>query len=150
MRGRSTFDYAVVRVVPRVEREEFLNVGVILSCPERRFLGARVELDPARLAGFAPWVDVSDVRRYLEPIVTICAGGPGAGPIGLLPQRQRFHWLVAPRSTVVQMSPVHSGFCDVPETELEHLLDRMVRPPLPDHGHDGAPSASGRTQSNEP
>jgi hypothetical protein len=129
MPERNTFDYAVVRVVPRVEREEFMNVGIVLSCQAERFLGARIELDARRLRGFAPWLDPADVRRYLEPIPAICRGGAEAGPIGLLPQRQRFHWLVAPKSTIVQMSPVHSGFCEDPDVALGHLLDCMVRPP---------------------
>lgn len=129
MPGRSSFDYAVVRLVPRVEREEFLNVGVILFCSARRFLSARFELDERRLAAFAPWLDVEEARRRLEAIGAVCEGGEGAGPIGRLPQRQRFDWLVAPRSTVVQTSPVHSGLCDDPEGAIEHLLDRMVRPP---------------------
>ena len=140
MPERSAFDYAVIRVVPRVEREEFLNVGVILSCPAKRFLGARIELDEERLAGFAPWIDPAEVRRYLEPIAAVCAGGEGAGPIGLLPQRQRFHWLVAPRSTVVQTSAVHSGFCSDPEAALERLVERAVRPPRRDEA-DGSPLA---------
>jgi hypothetical protein len=132
MPERAKFDYAVIRLVPRVEREEFLNVGVILSCPARRFLAAGVELDERRLAAFAPSLDPQEVRRWLDPIIRVCAGGEEAGPIGRLPQRQRFHWLVAPRSTVVQTSPVHSGLCEDPEAELEHLLDRMVRFPVAD------------------
>ena len=129
MPERSSFDYAVVRLVPRVEREEFVNVGVILSCPSKQFLGARIEFEEARLAAFAPWLDTAEMRTYLEPILAICAGGEGSGPIGLLPQRQRFYWLVAPRSTVIQTSPTHSGFCSNPEEALEHLVDTMVRPP---------------------
>jgi hypothetical protein len=129
MPERCSFDYAVVRVVPRVEREEFLNAGVILSCPSRRFLDALIELDEGRLAGFAPWLDPAEVRAYLDPIPAICAGGPAAGPIGLLPQRQRFYWLAAPRSTVVQCSPVHAGLCEDPAASLSRLLERMVRVP---------------------
>src|SRR5216117_3949207 len=111
MPGRCAFDYAVIRVVPRVEREEFVNVGVILYCSARRFLGARVEIDEARLRAFDPSLDPAEIARSLEPIPRICAGGDGAGPIGRLSQRARFDWLVAPRSTVVQVSPVHSGLC---------------------------------------
>ena len=129
MPARCSFDYAVVRVVPRVEREEFMNVGVILSCRTRQFLDALIELDESRFRGFAPWLDPEEVKDYLRPIRAICAGGADAGPIGLLPQRQRFHWLVAPRSTVVQMSAVHAGLCDDPVVALERLLDRMVRVP---------------------
>src|SRR5258705_8349367 len=112
MRKRYTFDYAVVRVVPRVDRGEFLNAGVILFCPTRGFLESRIELDPARLKTLAPAIDTSIVESYLESIPTICAGGGEAGSIGSLPQRARFHWLVPPRSTGIQTSDVHSG---VPE-----------------------------------
>ena len=129
MPDRVSFDYAVVRLVPRVEREEFLNVGVILSCPTRGFLDARFEVDERRIAAFAPWLDLEDVRCWLEPISLVCRGDERAGAIGRLPQRQRFHWLVAPRSTVIQTSPVHTGLCEEPEAELEHLLSCMVRLP---------------------
>src|ERR1051325_11124476 len=107
----SPFDYAVVRVVPRVERGEFVNAGVIVSCPARNYLKARVELDAARLAAIDPSADRETIARHLAAILRICEGGPAAGPIGLLPQRARFHWLVAPRSTIIQTSPVHTGFC---------------------------------------
>jgi hypothetical protein len=123
------FDYAVVRVVPRVERGEFVNAGVIVSCPGRGYLKARVELDAARLAAIDPGFDRETVARHLAAIPLICEGGPGGGPIGLLPQRSRFHWLVAPRSTIIQTSPVHTGFCADGDAVLEHLFDRMVRPP---------------------
>ena len=129
MLKRVSFDYAIIRVVPRVERGEFLNAGAILSCQSKRTLSAAIELDEHRLAAFAPWLDLAEVRRSLDVIPAICAGGEGAGPIGRLPQRQRFHWLVAPRSTVVQTSPVHSGLCEDPAVALERLLDLMVRPP---------------------
>jgi Protein of unknown function (DUF3037) len=123
----NSYDYAVVRVVPRVEREEFINVGVILSCPVQDYLGARIELDENRLRALEPAVNLEAVRAHLASIPLICAGGPEAGPIGLLSTRERFHWLVAPRSTIIQISPVHSGRCtDIPAT-LEHLLDSMVR-----------------------
>ncbi len=120
------YDYAVVRVVPRVERGEFVNVGVILSCPEAHFLDACIALDEQRLRVFAPDVDLDVVRANLAIIPTVCAGGPGAGPIGALPPRQRFHWLVAPRSTMIQMSPVHTGRTADPAGTLRHLLVRMV------------------------
>ncbi|MGH9944971.1 MAG: DUF3037 domain-containing protein [Pyrinomonadaceae bacterium] len=139
MPGLCTFDYAVIRVVPRVEREEFINAGVILSCPDRRFLQARVELDERRLAALDPALDAATVRGYLDTIPLICAGGAEAGPIGRLPQRARFHWLVAPRSTIIQTSPVHTGFCDDPEEALERLLASMVRPP----GSCSEPSSDG-------
>ncbi|ADO75766.1 conserved uncharacterized protein [Stigmatella aurantiaca DW4/3-1] len=116
-----------MRVVPRVERGEFINAGVILYCLTSRFLAARVELDEKRLAALAPEVDMELVRGHLESIPRICAGGRGAGPIGQLPQKERWHWLVAPRSTILQTSPVHSGLCEAPDRALEHLMERMVR-----------------------
>lgn len=121
------YDYAVVRVVPRVEREEFVNAGVIVSCPSRKFLDARIELDEERLLALAPDVDLELVRSHLATIPAICRGGEGAGPIGKLSQRERFHWLVAARSTIIQTSQVHTGRCDDPEAVLERLMNRMVR-----------------------
>ena len=121
------YDYAVIRVVPRVEREEFLNVGVILSCEASRYLEARVELEESRVLALAPDLDVESLRRHLQTIPAICRGGAEAGPIGLLPQRARFHWLTAKRSSIIQTSPVHTGKCgDMPAT-MERLLQRMVR-----------------------
>ena len=125
------FDYAVVRVVPRVERGEFVNAGVIVSCPSKGYLKARVGLDAERLAALDPSFDRETVERHLGAILRICEGGAQAGPIGLLPQRARFHWLVAPRSTIIQTSPVHTGFCEDGDAVLEHLFDTMVRPPRP-------------------
>lgn len=127
MRAADSYDYAVVRVVPRVEREEFINAGVILSCESRRLLLARIELDTARLQALDPRVDLEAVQRHLAAIPRICAGGPTAGPIGQLPLRARFHWLTAKRSSIIQTSPVHMGRCTDLETTLEHLLTRMVR-----------------------
>jgi Protein of unknown function (DUF3037) len=127
VRAEYTYDYAIVRVVPRVERGEVINVGVILSCPDVAFLDARIELDPARLLAFDPTTDLDAVRAGLDSIPVVCRGGPDAGPIGELPQRGRFHWLVAPRSTIIQMSPVHTGQTADPAATLEHLLDRLVR-----------------------
>ncbi|RPE79945.1 DUF3037 domain-containing protein [Vulcaniibacterium tengchongense] len=129
MRAPDVYDYAVIRVVPRVEREEFVNAGVILSCPAARYLRARVELDEARLRALDPAVDLEAVRRHLRALEAICAGGPGSGPIGRLPPRARFHWLTARRSSVLQTSAVHLGRCRDPDAALEHLLARMVRPP---------------------
>ena len=123
------FDYAVVRVVPRVERGEFVNAGVIVSCPAKNYLKARVELDAGRLAALDPTADRETVERHLAAIPTICEGGAQAGPIGLLPQRARFHWLVAPRSTIIQTSPVHTGFCEDGDRVLEHLFRTMVERP---------------------
>lgn len=128
MPTRCTYDYAVIRVVPRVEREEFVNAGVIVSCPERNFLEARIELDEARLLALDPQADVAAIRAHLDTIPRITAGGPGAGPIGALSPRERFHWLVSARSTAIQMSPAHSGRCEDPAALLEHLLETMVRP----------------------
>jgi Protein of unknown function (DUF3037) len=125
----SSFDYAVVRVVPRVDRGEYINAGVVLYCLEQRFLGALVELDEGRLLALAPEVDLTLVRTHLEALPRICQGGAEAGPIGQLPQKERWHWLVAPRSTILQMSPVHSGLCEDPGKALEHLMDSMVRAP---------------------
>lgn len=127
MPARSSFDYAIVRVVPRVERGECLNAGIILFCLTHRFLEARVELDEKRLLALWPDVDVDLVRGHLEAIPRICAGGKPAGPIGQLPQKERWHWLVAPRSTIIQTAPVHSGLCEDPKRALEHLMDTMVR-----------------------
>jgi hypothetical protein len=127
VRDHCSYDYAVIRVVPRVDREEFMNVGVIISCPAKDFLEARIEMDEARLLAFAPQVDLEAVRAHLTSIPRICAGGPDAGPIGQLSPRERFHWLVAPRSTIIQTSRVHSGRCTEPQPVSEHLLDRMVR-----------------------
>jgi hypothetical protein len=127
VRTPSSYDYAIVRVVPRVEREEFINAGVILSCPAQDFLGARIDLDEQRLLALDPDVDVEAVRANLASIPLLCAGGAAAGPIGKLSPRERFHWLVAPRSTIIQTSPVHSGRCQDPAAALDHLLRTMVK-----------------------
>jgi hypothetical protein len=123
-----SYDYAIVRVVPRVEREEFINVGIILSCPALEFLEARIELDAARLRAFDPGLDIEAIRKHADSIPVICSGGESAGAIGKLAQRERFHWLIAPRSTVIQVSPAHTGRCQYPARVLEHLMDTMVRP----------------------
>ncbi len=122
-----TYDYAIVRVVPRVERGEFVNAGIILSCDVERILRARIELDEAALLALHADVDLELVRGALAAIAAICAGGPEGGPIARLSARERFHWLVAPRSTIVQTSPVHTGQCGDLEAAAEHLLGRMVR-----------------------
>jgi hypothetical protein len=126
MRARNAFDYAVVRVVPRVERGEQINVGVILYCQTLRFLDARIALDRGRLLAIDPAVDVDEVERALALIPLICRGDAAGGPIAGLPIGERFHWLVSPRSTITQCSPVHSGLCDEPGAALEHLLQKMV------------------------
>ena len=122
------YDYAIVRVVPRVDRGEFVNAGVIVSCQTRDFLAARIELDAPRLLALDPNADLESIRLNLQSIMRICEGGSQAGPIGSLTQRERFHWLVAPRSTIIQTSPVHSGRCGDPTEVIEHLLNTMVRP----------------------
>ena len=124
-----SYDYALIRVVPRPEREEFINVGAILFSRTLRFLGAQLALDRQRLRAFAPALDIDTVERYLQTIPRICAGKPDGGPIGLLPQSERFHLLVILRSTVVQASPVHSGLCDNPAAALERLVETLVRAP---------------------
>jgi hypothetical protein len=123
---RSVFQYAIVRVVPRVERGECLNVGVVLLCRPRRYLGARILLDEDRLAAFAPSLDPSTVRPHLEAIERIAAGDPAAGPIARLGKAERFHWLVAPASTIIQPSEVHTGLCQDPAAELDHLVATLV------------------------
>ena len=127
MHAPDHYDYAVIRVVPRVEREEFINVGVILSCEASRYLEARIELDEARLRALAPDLDIESVSRHLQAGTAICRGGPGTGPIGQLPPRARFHWLTAKRSSILQTSPVHTGKCSDMDAIMEHLLRRMVR-----------------------
>ncbi len=127
MRAPDTYDYAVIRVVPRVERGEFVNAGVIVSCEKTGFLKAAIELDEARVLALDPAVDLPTLHRHLAAIQRICEGGTEAGPIGLLPQRARFHWLTAKRSAILQTSPVHMGRCGDMEATVEHLMDRMVR-----------------------
>ena len=129
MRDPVTYDYAIVRVVPKVERAEFVNVGVIVSCPELDLLLAKIELDEERLMALDPTLDLESVKAHLADIPTICSGGEQAGPIGQLSQRERFHWLVAPRSTVIQMSPTHTGSARDVEGVVERLLETMVRRP---------------------
>ena len=131
MPDHSTYDYAVIRVVPRVEREEFVNVGVVVSCPDRDFLEARIELDPARIAALDATLDIESIRAHLATIPLICRGGDAAGPIGRLTPRERFHWLIAPRSAVIQVSPAHTGRCENPEALLARLVETMVRAPQP-------------------
>ena len=127
MHAPHTYDYAIVRVVPRVERGEFVNAGVILSCAAAKFLAARIELDGTRLLALAPDIDVDGVRAALMSIPAICAGDAAAGALAHLSLRERFHWLTAPRSTILQTSPVHTGRCGDLDAALERLMERMVR-----------------------
>jgi len=124
----SSYDYAVIRIVPRVEREEFINAGVIVWCSAKDVLEARFDLQEARVRALDPDADLEAIRNHLEGIAIICAGGEAAGAIGKLSNRERFDWLVAPRSTIIQSSPVHTGRCGDLSATIEHLLNVMVRP----------------------
>ena len=121
-----SYDYAVIRIVPRVERSEFINAGVILFARTERFLDARVHLDRDRLHAIFPDAAIDEIEGHLALIPKVCAGGATAGPIGDLPQPDRWHWLVSPRSTIIQTSEVHSGICENPANELEHLMKKLV------------------------
>jgi hypothetical protein len=112
--------------VPHVERGEFINVGIVLYCRARSFLDAQTSLDEARLRALAPGADPVEILSYLEAIQRICQGGSGSGPIGQLTQRERFHWLVSPRSTVIQTSPAHAGLCHDPAAMLQHLMATVI------------------------
>jgi hypothetical protein len=141
--ARQIFDYAVVRVVPRVDRDEFVNAGVIVFCRPLDFLAARVELDRARLLALAPDVDLEEVERQLAFIPRVCAGGPGAGALGRLSLSERFHWLTQPSSGLIQTSPVHPGLGDDPQAVLDHLLETVVRLPPRDEPPAGDPAIGG-------
>jgi hypothetical protein len=123
MHTPSSFDYAILRVVPRVERQEFMNAGVVVFCLEKRYLAARIHLDRDRLKALWPEVDLELVGKHLDAVPRICEGDPAAGMIAQLSQRERFHWLVSPRSTMIQPSPVHSGLCE----STDGLLDRLEK-----------------------
>ena len=129
MRTPVVYDYAVIRVVPRVEREEFINAGVLISCQASRTLAAAVALDPARLHALDPYADIETLQRHLDAIVRICRGDADGGPIAALPARARFHWLTARRSSIIQVSPVHTGRTRDPDGLCDRLLARMVLPP---------------------
>ena len=122
----ASFDYAIVRVVPRVERQEFINAGVIAFCLEKKFLGARIRLDEQRLKALWPDADVALIREHLTAIERIAAGDTAGGPIAALTLRERFHWLVSARSTMIQTSPVHSGLCEGTDGILEQLEQRFL------------------------
>jgi Protein of unknown function (DUF3037) len=121
-----SFDFATIRVVPRVEREEFVNAGVIVFCLEQKFLDALIRVDDAKLHAHCPELDLDMIRQHLEAFPKICAGETDAGPIARLSLRERFQWLVAPRSTVIQISPVHSGLCESPQSALHDLFRQLV------------------------
>ncbi len=121
-----SFDYTVIRIVPRVERAEFINAGVIVFARTLRYLDARAHLDLERVRSLFPEADIAEIEQHLLRIPNICAGGIGAGPIGELPQHERWHWLVSPRSTMIQTSETHSGICTDPAAELEHLMKSLV------------------------
>ena len=123
MHTNASFDYAILRVVPRVERQEFINAGVVAFCLEKRYLAARIHLDAERLKALWPEADVELASEHLEAVRRICEGDPAAGPIAKLSQRERFHWIISPRSTIIQPSPVHTGVCD----ETEDLLGRLAK-----------------------
>lgn len=123
------YDYAIIRVVPRVEREEFINAGVILSCQTTNFLDSKIELDEKRLKCFAPFLEIENIKYYLEIIPKICAGEKDAGVIGQLPKRSRFYWLTAVRSTIIQTSSVHSGLCENPESQIDKLIRKYIKLP---------------------
>jgi len=135
--ARSPFAYTVIRAVPRVDRAEFINAGVVLFCRERRFLEARTGLDPARLTALAPDCDADDIAGQLVAIQRVASGEESAGPIAGLSRSERFHWLASPSSTMVQRSEVHTGLTDDPASTLDHLFRTLVTAPgarLPRHG----------------
>jgi hypothetical protein len=127
MPDRKAFQYTILRIVPRIERGECMNVGVVLFCPERRFLGARIELDEQRLHGFARDLDPETVKPHLEAIGAVLAGEPSAGPLARLSSSERFGWAASSSSTAIQPSEVHTGLTDDPERTLEHLFSTLVR-----------------------
>lgn len=132
MPARSSFDYAIIRVMPEVERGECVNVGVVLICRQRRYLGMRLAIDDARLLALWPPLDLAAVRSQLDGMLRVSEGAANAGPIARLSQAERFHWLVAPSSTIIQPSPVHSGLCADPAAALDALMERLVALPAPE------------------
>jgi hypothetical protein len=126
--NQASFDYAILRVVPRVERQEFINAGVVVFCLEKRYLAARILLDENRLCALWPEADVDLAREHLEAVRRICEGDPSAGPIARLSQRERFHWITSPRSTIIQPSPIHTGVCDETGGVLDRLANQFLFP----------------------
>lgn len=139
MPERRSFEYAIVRVVPRVERGECLNAGAIVWCRSLRWLRATVELDRSRLLTLAPEADVPTIESHLESFALVAEGGDAAGPIGRLAPAERFRWLVAPRSTAIQVSEVHEGLCEDPQKALDHLVETLVRAPARPASAEGGP-----------
>jgi hypothetical protein len=133
-RSRAPFSYAILRVVPRIERGERFNAGVVLFCRQRAFLGAKVALDEDRLRALAPDAPADDVRANLDALVRVAHGDSGCGPIATLPQSERFGWLVAPSSTIIQPSRVHTGLSEDPQATLDALFAELVEPVAPDSG----------------
>lgn len=128
MQNKVTYEFAVIRLVPKVEREEFMNIGVILFSKRKKYLGMKYNIDTTRINAFSEEVDTDLIRKYLEAWEQICAGEPKGGSIGMLELSSRFRWLVASRSTIIQSSETHSGLCHDPEKVLEDLYNRYVLP----------------------
>jgi hypothetical protein len=126
--AQHSFEFATIRLVPRVERGEFINAGVILLCLGKKYLRCLLHVDAERAGALWPAMDMDEVHRHLAAFPEICEGAAEAGPIARLTQRERFLWLVAPRSTVIQISPVHSGLCESPEAAIRELFERLVLP----------------------
>ena len=126
MQGNHLFEYAVIRYVPRPEREEFLNVGVILYCQSKNFLQMKFSVEESRILAFYPDADVQQLREYLEAFKEVCCGSSASSPISKLDNASRFRWLTATRSTVVQTSKVHPGFCEDPQATLDKLHSQLV------------------------
>ena len=126
MQYKYLYEYAVIRVVPRVEREEFLNVGIILYCSKQGFLEAKIQVNEERFKAFPCTIEISELQEYLSTWERICKGGKEGGPIGIMPLASRFRWLTATRSTIMQTSKVHPGFCDDASETLECLFQELV------------------------
>ncbi len=126
MQDNNLFEYAVIRLVPRVEREEFINVGIILYCPKLKFLEAKIDVKPHKILPLQENFDCEEVEKNLQAIIKICMGEATAGPIARLDMANRFRWLTATRSTVIQYSKVHPGFCVSPKQQLEKLFSDLV------------------------
>lgn len=126
MPAKYLFEYSVIRAVPKVERGEFINIGVVVYCAQLKFLNASFRVDEKRLTGFSPTLDIAAIQEYLDAFEKICKGGTDAGPIGMLPIAERFRWLTATRSTILQSSPVHTGLCDDAEEKLKQLFQNLV------------------------